>query len=445
MLKQLVFLLFSLGLLGCGALAGAPTPTVPPTVTPLPTAAPVANGLWVDTAAGSLGAISPLVYGTNYGPWISVPFDLQEETYTAGLNLLRFPGGNWGDLNTISQADIDSYIELTKLMGAEPMISVRLRGGTAEQAAELVRYTNIEKGYGVRYWSIGNEPSLYPDYDTERYNEEWRLFAEAMLAVDESILLVGPDTHQFTGTERDPKDENGRDWLRAFLASNGDMVDVVAVHRYPFPASMGAGSPKIEDLRANSAEWEQIIPALRAAVLEETGKELPIAITEVNSNWTSVGSGEATPDSHFSALWWGDVMGRLINHQVDMVAHFALYSNPNMGGWGLLARSKPRPSYYVYQLYQQFGEELLAAESAVPNLNIYAARRADGAITVMVINLSDEAQTAPLVLSGNEGDTAVMTLFDAENLATDMGQDLFGSHTYPAQSMTLLVVGGGEE
>ncbi|MBK8432851.1 MAG: hypothetical protein IPL28_16835 [Chloroflexi bacterium] len=140
-----------------------------------------------------------------------------------------------------------------------------------------------------------------------------------------------PDTHQFTGTERDPKDENGRDWLRTFLASNGDMVDVVAVHRYPFPASMGAGSPKIEDLRANSAEWEQIIPALRAAVLEETGKELPIAITEVNSNWTSVGSGEATPDSHFSALWWEDVMGRLINHQVDMVAHFALYSNPNMG------------------------------------------------------------------------------------------------------------------
>ncbi|MBK8432852.1 MAG: hypothetical protein IPL28_16840 [Chloroflexi bacterium] len=99
----------------------------------------------------------------------------------------------------------------------------------------------------------------------------------------------------------------------------------------------------------------------------------------------------------------------------------------------------------MYQLYQQFGEELLAAESAVPNLNIYAARRADGAITVMVINLSDEAQTAPLVLSGHEGDTAVITLLDAENLATDMGHDLFASHTYPAQSMTLLVVGGGGE
>ncbi|MBK8434209.1 MAG: hypothetical protein IPL28_24280 [Chloroflexi bacterium] len=116
MLKQLVFLLFSLGLLGCGALAGAPTPAVPPTVTPLPTAAPVPNGLWVDTAAGSLGAISPLVYGTNYGfSRFRCRLSLQEEAYTAGLNSCAF-GGNWGDLNTISQTDIDSYIELTKLM-----------------------------------------------------------------------------------------------------------------------------------------------------------------------------------------------------------------------------------------------------------------------------------------------------------------------------------------
>jgi hypothetical protein len=56
-------------------------------------------------------------------------------------------------------------------LGAEPSISVRLHGGTPEAAAELVRYTNIEQGYAVRYWSIGNEPSLYRDYDTETYNE----------------------------------------------------------------------------------------------------------------------------------------------------------------------------------------------------------------------------------------------------------------------------------
>jgi alpha-L-arabinofuranosidase len=46
-------------------------------------------------------------------------------------------------------------------VGATVMFSVRLLDGTPEQAAEMVRYTNIEKEYNVRYWSIGNEPTLY--------------------------------------------------------------------------------------------------------------------------------------------------------------------------------------------------------------------------------------------------------------------------------------------
>ncbi len=40
---------------------------------------------------------------------------------------------------------------------------MRLLDGTPEKAAELVRYTNIEKKYGVVYWSIGNEPNLFAE------------------------------------------------------------------------------------------------------------------------------------------------------------------------------------------------------------------------------------------------------------------------------------------
>ena len=103
------------------------------------------------------------------------------------------------------------------MVEAEPTISVRLLGGTPEKAAELVRMVNIEKGRGVKYWSIGNEPSLYIDlqdaaeWDTEHYNEQWRLFAEAMLAVDPDIELLGPNIHQIAA---DPaartKDPAGR-------------------------------------------------------------------------------------------------------------------------------------------------------------------------------------------------------------------------------------------
>jgi len=157
----------------------------------------VPHALHVD-AGQRLGLISPLVYGTNHGPWSVVTYDLRPQAEAAGITFLRFPGGNWGDQNTLRGYQVDQFIDLAQRMGAEPSISVRLTGGTPESAAELVRYANVESGYDIRYWSIGNEPSLYSEYDTVRYNPEWRTFAEAMRAVDPDILLIGPDLYQYS-------------------------------------------------------------------------------------------------------------------------------------------------------------------------------------------------------------------------------------------------------
>ena len=47
-----------------------------------------------------------------------------------------------------------------------PTVSVRLFGGAPETAADLVRYANEEMGYGIEYWSIGNEPTLFEEQKT---------------------------------------------------------------------------------------------------------------------------------------------------------------------------------------------------------------------------------------------------------------------------------------
>jgi hypothetical protein len=405
------------------------------------TSSPVPGTLYVD-ASQDLGAISPLVYGTNYGPWSVVPFDLQPQAEAAGITYLRFPGGNWGDRHNLRPFHIDPFIDLARQMGAEPSISVRLEGGTPEAAAEVVRYVNVEQGYGVRYWSIGNEPSLYDEYDVERYNAEWRAFAEAMRAIDPDILLIGPDIHQYsTRFESDPKDGAGKDWLREFLLANGDLVDVVSIHRYPFPASLSGAPTTGEDLRANSREWDEIVPHLREVIREATGRDLPIAVTEVNTHWSSAVGGEATPDSFYAAIWWGDVLGRLIRQRVEIVAHFTLHSNNSIGGWGLLGRSQVRPAYYVYQIYQHFGGELVFASSDDPDLSIYASLRDDGALTMVVINLGPDERTYPLRVEGFASGEAQVWRFDAGHAAERIGtQVLDGEITLPAQSMTLYVL-----
>lgn len=402
-------------------------------------------GLSVD-ASQSLGPISPLVYGANYGPLSAVTVDLIPQAQASGITYLRFPGGRWGDLNNIQPSQIDMFIRTARMIGAEPSIHVRLENGTPEQAAELVRYTNIEKEYGVRLWSIGNEPNLFDDYTTIDHNTQWRAIAEAMLAVDPDILLVGPDISQWSGTPAvDPVDPEGRDWLREFLLANGDMVDIVSIHRYPFPQSMARPITTIEDLRENTAQWSEIIPNLRAVIEETTGRtDLPVAITEANSHWSSNIEGEATPDSHYNAIWWADVLGRLIMEQSEIVGYFELQTQDARGGWGILARFDVRPTYYTYQLYQQFGTELLAANSTVEDISIYAARREDGALTLMIVNLADTAQTTPLTIEGFvSGEDIEVIRLDAEHNAEVIEEALLldeGAVSLPAQSATLYII-----
>jgi len=428
----------------------APTPTVTslPTLTPVPT--PVPDVLFVD-GAQDLGPISPYVYGSSYGPWVHVPLDLLPQAEAAGVTYLRFPGGEWGDQHDLRDYHIDPFIELARRMGAEPQINVRMPGGSPDAAAELVRYCNVTNDYNVQYWAIGNEPNLYTgfqrydDYDTVRYNREWREIAEAMLAVDPGIVLIGPGISQYTGNpDLDPRDKTGRDWMREFLLANGDLVDIVAIHRYPFPTSMAGPARTVDDLRNNSREWDTIIPNLRALIRETAGRDLPVAITEVNSDWSHAAGGEATPDSFYNGIWWGDVLGRLIRQRVEIVAHFLLQCNISQGGWGLLAKYEVRPTYYVYQMYKHFGDELLYASSDDPDVSIYAARRQDGTLTIMVINLGPEEERKPLRLENvTSGGLAEVWLFDVDHPAEQVGtQTIAGGTeiTLPPQSMSLYIV-----
>src|SRR5215208_5204750 len=112
-----------------------PTPTALSTATPIPT--PVPNVLYVDPSV-SLGPISPLVYGSNYGPWLAVSLDMIPAAYESGISILRFPAGSWGDHNDVQTYQIDQFMDFSHKVGATAIFNVRLLDGTPEQAAEMV-------------------------------------------------------------------------------------------------------------------------------------------------------------------------------------------------------------------------------------------------------------------------------------------------------------------
>jgi hypothetical protein len=411
--------------LALGGILSILTACQPEFATQTPTNYP--TGVFVIDTASDLGEISPYMLGTNHGPWADLGVNNLEPVKNSGITFLRWPGGNWGDRNDITTRQADNYIAQAKMIGAEPSITLRLPGSTPEAAAEWVRYMNVEKQYGVKYWSIGNEPSLYEAdtslgdqaMDAVEYPKRWREFAQAMKKVDPAIILYGPDTHQFNGDPAvDPKDTEGRDYLREFLKLNADLVDIVTVHRYPFPSCRTCGTPSKTELLANTPEWDDIIPNLRRVIRDMTGKEIPVGVMEWNSNWSNVSGAETSPDSFLGALWTADVMGRMIRQRPALLAYWTLKTGASGAGHALMDSYNLRPSYYVFQIYKRFGNHLLAANADDPMVSLFAAKRDDGTLTAIFVNRGDAAVTMVLQLEkGGAFKLEEAYLFDATHNA----------------------------
>src|SRR3954453_22947332 len=111
-------------------------------------------------AGRELWRIPPGVRGFNFwGTRSDAAF--MPEYQKIGLNLLSFPPGQAGDQEPVSQELINDSAKVMQAVGGDMVVEVRLRGGTPEQAAKSVRYTNVAKKYGARFWEVGNEPDLY--------------------------------------------------------------------------------------------------------------------------------------------------------------------------------------------------------------------------------------------------------------------------------------------
>ena len=219
------------------------------------------------------------------------------------------------------------------------------------------------------------------------------------------------------------------------------MVDIVSFHRYPFPSSRASGPPSIDELRQNAQEWDKIILHARELIHEHTGRDLPIAVTEFNSAYDKSVGGEATPDSHYNAIWLADVLGRMIRNDVFMANEWALAATGRAGGLGLVGTLDLYPAYYTYQMYKKFGNELVYSSSDDQDLSVYAAQREDGALTIMVINLSLEERTKAIQIAGQSPVNAETWLFDPEHKVENLGMlALSGPITFPPQSITLYII-----
>ena len=411
-----------------------PTPTLTPSPTPVPTDTPtpdpyalratLGNSRSVPRAAAlKISApahlqISPWMFGTNY--WVA-PFgkDTRQELAPLNLTVLRWGGENL-DTEKFEWSDLDRFILNARLLNMEPLIQVPYYSSEPAFAARMVRYVNVEKKYDVRFWGIGNEEdkNLRSGFK-EKWIQSWRSYRDAMKAVDPRILLFGPEyasLYDFTKPEQD--------WLTPFLRVNGDAVDVISLHRYPFNGNQANINVVMRDATGTTAR----VRALRAHIQNITGRDIPLAFTEMNlsSDWRKEGAGSSA--SFTAGLWLAETLGQMAEAGVAMVN---VWSAANDGSMSLLEPKtlNRRPTFYALQLYANYGDRIVPAASHVSNVSVHAARDSrTGNVTIVLVNRGNTDADLRLVLNSGEEQKQ-------GNIYFDLGARKRIRYTLPAYSM----------
>lgn len=395
------------------------TPTLTPTATPTPTRTPtpdpyeipaqLGNGRAVprqqllELASPSELHISPALFGINY--W-RPPFGKLARNDLGALNLtvMRW-GGETLELKPFAWSDLDRFILDARAMNVEPLIQVPYAHQDPQFAAQIVHYVNVEKKYDVRFWSIGNEEDTnYRGGARDKWLTTWRSYRDAMKAVDARILIFGPEyANAYDIT--DP----ARDWLTPFLQMNGDAVDVVSLHRYGFGGKQSNPTVLIGDALGTARRMR----ALREHIQRVTGRDIPLAITEMNLSHVWDQSGEGSSASFSAGLWLAETLGQMAEVGVTMVN---IWSARNDGTISILDNKNDgrRPTYYALELYANYGNRVIPAASHVRDVSAHAARDTrTGRMNVVLVNRGRREVEFKLVLNSGEEQTQGNLYLDA--------------------------------
>ncbi|HTB57639.1 MAG TPA: hypothetical protein VLC06_07175 [Polyangia bacterium] len=357
--------------------------------------------------------------GVNYWLWMPAFGDdvTGTDTLTAALKptVMRVGGYN-NDANTqdpFDDAAFDTAVAYARAIGAEPIIQVPLladtsgKPPTAATAAGMVTYGNVTKSYGLKYFSIGNEPDLYasqgsvadptqpaiPGFTPADYCATATAYVAAMKAVDPTIKIVGPDLswkYQAGGGDND--------WLTPILTGCGDLFDVISIHRYPFEAAQATLAAAATD----AASFRQVMDSVWE-ILQATGQGAkPLALTEMNVAYDATFCVlDASPGTVGSALWLADGLGtaNALGLWTSAVWDISDDDGYALGLIGSAPAHTPRPEYYAYALFaDHFGPTLVEVTSAPAGVNAYASRnQADDTTQIILVNWNQSA--APLAFS----------------------------------------------
>ncbi len=422
-------------------------------------------------ALAGLATVPDTALGVNHAVWDSqLGTDAVADLFgAAGVRTMRYPGGSYGDIyhwkdNTAPGGyvapgtDFDTFMGGVRRAGAQPIVIANYGTGTPQEAADWVRYANVTKGYGVKYWEIGNEL-----YGNGHYGANWEAdnhedkspaayaagvvaYADAMKAVDPSVKIGAVLTTPANWPDGIVAAGDTGTWNQTVLSIAGPHVDFAVLHWYP------GGSTAAEAL-SKTEQVDDMLYLAREQIARYAGRPLGIALTETN---TPVGM-----NTQPGALFAAEAYAALLENGVFTVdwwdthngatALSTVAGQPDYGDFGLLssatcldggcepALNTPFAPYYGLKMLSVFarpGDRFVRAGADDPLLDVHAVRRPDGDLAVLLVN-KDPAEARAVNL---DPAASVSEVFTFTNGATSIARASSWDHTVPPYSLTTVVL-----
>jgi hypothetical protein len=289
---------------------------------------------------------------------------------------------------------------------AIPLVIVNFGTGTPQEAAAWVHYANKVKGYGIKFWEIGNEMEGFWEgggpANARDYARRFIAFYEAMKAEDPSITLIGTAN----GHESSSGLYDGQSYIQAFLnrlilVGKSNYLGGLSIHDYP---QWGLKSQELLDSTPSRMASIAVTIASQLSKLPYPDK-MPVWITEFNT------SDHVIPDISVrleNGLWLTQYLCEFIRHfgnrgyatLWNVMNGGSAINDPKGADHGYLqAEAGPyqyqeRADYWAMRLmachWAMPGEarahQFLDASSTQDRLAPYATLRPDGSLALLVVN-----------------------------------------------------------
>jgi len=434
-------------------------------------------------AGTSLGTVPGTGVGMNtavYDAYLNDP-TASSLMKAGGVRQLRYPGGSVADAyhwktHTVTGGswaapgtDFDHFMATAKAVGAQPIITANYGSGTPQEAADWVKYANVDKGYGIKYWEIGNEipgnghygsnweVDNHADKSPTAYATNLLAYAQAMKAVDPKVKIGAVLTTPGSWPDglKGPGDK--ADWNNTVLSIAGKSIDFVIVHWYPNATSAA-------DILKAPAQIAGTTAAVRSLINTHAGphaSSVEIAITETSSAMSPVQTSQAAAlfasDTYMSGFeqgavnvdWWdlhnGPGKPTTVNGETEYQDGGVLSVGACSDGICEPARETPFPTYWgirALTALAQPGDTMVKSSSANPSVAVHAVRTGNGGLNVMLIN-KDPQNAAQVALSYTgytpaPGAVTTVSYTKGGTALTTAAQGTATGQTLPPYSITTL-------